>query len=136
MGLATKQYTNMRGNLRYFLQACKSKNEKAMEEMFQLFGSRDRFIASQIVVNALSNFELKWKMKCLKLWHELEPYFDEPSEQAIADLAQQSNPQDQIMSPTVVDATGDSDNADLTKAEWYWRKTQDREEGLDSETDS
>ena len=68
-------------------------------------------------MNALSNFGLKWKMKCLKLWHELEPYFDAPSEQAIADLAQKLNPQDQIVSPTIVDATKDSDKIDLTKAE-------------------
>lgn len=102
--------------------------------MFKLFGSRDRFIASQIVVNALQNFELKWKMKCLKLWHELEPYFDEPSEAAIAELAQKLSPQDQIISPTVIDATEDSPKQDLTKAEGYWRKTQDREQDIDSET--
>ena len=136
MWLATKQYTNMRGNLRYFLDGCKSKKEWVVEEMFKLFWTKDRFIASQIVVNALSNFGLKWKMKCLKLWHELEPYFDAPSEQAIADLAQKLNPQDQIVSPTIVDATKDSDKIDLTKAEWYWRKTQDREQDIDSETDS
>lgn len=134
MGLKTQQYQNMRWNLRYFLDWCKSKKEEVKEEMFKLFGSRDRFIASQIVVNALQNFELKWKMKCLKLWHELEPYFDEPSEAAIAELAQKLSPQDQIISPTVIDATEDSPKQDLTKAEGYWRKTQDREQDIDSET--
>lgn len=143
MWLKTTQYQHLRNNLRFFIDANRAKKQEAIDEMFQMFGTRDRMIAGMIVQNALSNFELKWKLKCLKLWNELSQYFDEPSAEAIQKMAEQVRPQDQEIIAT---ADSPAEIVDWNNDEWpqtipvskegYWRTTKDREEDTNDQANT
>lgn len=56
----------------------RSGKEERMKKVFDTFGTQDRYLAGAKVNNACNGYSLAWKQKIMKIWIEMQEFFDIP----------------------------------------------------------